>query len=210
MSIALDRLRQDSIVAVIRRIAPDKFEPVITALLEGGIRSIEITMDAQDAAEQIQRLTQEYKDQLNIGAGTVIRLEDATVAVKAGARFLVCPHLDVHLLKHMNTLGVPIIPGIMTPTEIQTALNAGAPCVKIFPANVLGPGFIKDVLGPFSGLPIMVTGGLHADNFLEYLKVGASVVGMGSALFPAKDLENHDWDSITNRTISILNLIRKG
>ncbi len=195
----LNQLRKDKIVAVIRRMNQNNFMQVIQALLEGGIRSVEITMDGTFAVDQIQQLTTEYKNQLTIGAGTVMTIEQATAAVEAGARFLVCPHLDIQLVQYSISLGVPIVPGVMTPTEIQSALNAGASFVKIFPANVLGTGFVKDILGPFSGLQMMVTGGLNADNFLSYLKAGASVVGMGSSLFPKKDIENEDWKSITHR-----------
>lgn len=207
MSEILKQIRKDKIVAVIRRMDQGKFNPVIFSLLEGGIRSVEITMDGANAIEQIRQLTTEYKNQLNVGAGTVMTIEQATTAVEAGAKFLVCPHLDVHLLRHAVTLEVPIVPGVMTPTEIQTAIIAGATFVKIFPASVLGPGFVKDLLGPFSGLQIMVTGGLNADNFHSYIKAGASVVGLGSSLFPKEDIDNEDWASISQRARFVMSSI---
>ncbi len=206
---ALDKLRQQKVVAVMRRLPSDKFQAVIEALLLGGIASIEVTMDAKDAGKLIKNVVREYGDALHVGAGTVFTLTQAQEAVDAGAKFLVCPHFDIDVVEEAMRLNVAIVPGVMTPTEIRAALKTGVSMVKVFPASVVGPGFIKDVLGPFAGLSIMVTGGLHEDNLLSYLQAGATVVGLGSSLFPAKDLENNDWASITKRARRIVESVGK-
>ena len=206
---AVDVLRQEKVVAVIRRLPSEKFHPVIEALLQGGIKSVEITMDATDASSLIKQVVQQYGDALHVGAGTVFTQEQAQAAVRAGAKFLVCPHFDAELVTVAKTLDVAIIPGVMTPTEIRAALKTGVSMVKVFPASVVGPGFIKDILGPFAGLPIMVTGGLHADNFLGYLQAGATAAGLGSSLFPVQDMENNDWESIKNRAKRIVESVGK-
>ncbi len=205
----LETIRQQKVVAVMRRLPVDKFQAVVEALLLGGITSVEITMDAHDAGNLIKKVVREYGSALHVGAGTVFTPHEAKEAVDAGAKFLVCPHLDVDLIEHAMRLDVPIVPGVMTPTEIRTAIKAGVSMVKVFPASVVGPGFIKDVLGPFAGLSIMVTGGLHEDNLLSYLQAGAAVAGLGSSLFPAKDLENNDWASITKRARRIVESVGK-
>lgn len=206
---AINKLRQQKVVAVIRRLPTDKFQDVIEALLLGGISSVEITMDATDASTLIKNVVREYGKALHVGAGTVFTKNQVQEAVDAGAKFLVCPHFDTDVIEETMRLDVPIVPGVMTPTEIRAALKTGVSMVKVFPASVVGPGFIKDILGPFSGLSIMVTGGLHEGNFLSYLQAGATVAGLGSALFPAKDLENNDWTSIENRARRIVESVEK-
>lgn len=207
MDSIMERLAKDKVVAVVRRIPGEVFMDVTSALIEGGIRSIEVTMDGHDAPTQIERLVTRYGEHAFVGAGTVFTEEQANSAVHAGAKFLVCPHLDVHLLEVAQKLGVPLVPGVMTPTEIRQALSAGATSVKLFPASVIGPGFVRNILGPFSGLSIMVTGGLTLDNFGDYLQAGAEVVGLGSFLFPQSDLNTKNWKAIEERAKQVMALV---
>ena len=192
-------LIQEKVVAVVRRLDVASVVPVIGALLEGGIRWVEVTMDSVSAALQIEMLTQAYGEHLMVGAGTVFTTDEVHTAVEAGAKFLVCPHLDVELLDAARVAGVPMIPGVMTPSEIRTALKAGASFLKVFPASTLGPGFVRDVRGPFGNLQTMVTGGLNEDNFMDFLNSGASAVGLGSFLFPKADIAQKNWSTIRDR-----------
>ncbi len=208
MDAILEYLMKERVVAVVRRLPGDVFAEVVASLVNGGMRSIEVTMDANDALLQIERTVNRYEDNVLVGAGTVFTSKQAQDAVQAGAKFLVCPHLDVSLLETAHKLGVPLIPGVMTPSEIQTAIANGAKAVKVFPASVVGPGFVRDVLGPFSGLSIMVTGGLTVSNFEPFLLAGAAVVGLGSFLFPRSDLEARNWKGIESRAQQVMDVVK--
>ncbi|RIV23123.1 bifunctional 4-hydroxy-2-oxoglutarate aldolase/2-dehydro-3-deoxy-phosphogluconate aldolase [Alicyclobacillaceae bacterium I2511] len=197
---------QAKVVAVVRKIPRESFLDVMDALVNGGIRAIEITMDSTDAASGIADLNRRYGDQVVVGAGTVFAKEQVREAVDAGAKFLVCPHLDVSLIEQSLKLNCPLVPGVFTPTEIHTALAAGAEVVKVFPASSLGASFVRDVLGPFAGLQMMVTGGLNVNNFLDFLQAGAIAVGMGSSLFPRADIEMKNWSAITKKAKQLLSL----
>jgi 2-dehydro-3-deoxyphosphogluconate aldolase/(4S)-4-hydroxy-2-oxoglutarate aldolase len=195
----LDQLKQNKIVAVIRKIPKTIFSNVITALVDGGIHAIEVTMDAEEATHEIRQLNDIYGDQVLVGAGTIFTQDQLNSAVEAGVKFLVSPHLDNRLLEKTNELQRVYIPGVLTPSEIQLAREHGTKMFKIFPANAVGSNFVKDILGPFSGLQIMVTGGLNEKNAKEFVRAGASVVGLGSALFPRQDVEEQNWNAIKER-----------
>ncbi len=208
MDAVIDQLRQGKVVAVIRRLLPTVWEDVVRSLVNGGIHILEVTMDAADAPKQIEHVLANYGDSVLVGAGTVLTVEQARQAVAVGSKFLVCPHLDEELMDEANRLGVPMIPGVMTPSEIRRAIKYGAKTVKVFPANVVGPGFVRDVLGPFSGLSMMVTGGLTLDNFASFLQAGAEMVGLGSFLFPRSDLDEMNWVAIEERAKKIMMAIK--
>ncbi len=203
-----DQLKANKVVAVVRRLPESIYADVIRALVAGGIQSIEVTMDAPTAPSLINQVVRDYGQDVHVGAGTVFTKNQAQNAVEAGAKFLVCPHLDLSLLEEAQRLGVPLVPGVMTPTEIHTAVLNGARAVKVFPASAVGPGFIKDILGPFSGLSMMVTGGLTISNFPSFLQAGADVVGLGSFLFPRDNLADKNWQAIEDRARQIMDIVR--
>ena len=207
MDKVIEVIGREKVVAVIRKMPSEVFAEIAHSLVSGGVRAIEVTMDADDAPKQMERLLGQYGERVIVGAGTVFTKEQAQRAVSAGAKFLVCPHLDETLIEEAGKLGVPLIPGVMTPSEIHRAIRAGAKTVKVFPASVVGPGFIRDVLGPFSGLSMMVTGGLSQSNFASFLQAGAAVVGLGSFLFPRADVDAKNWRGIEERAKQIVDAI---
>ena len=131
-----------------------------------------------------------------IGVGSVRNVEEAKLVLDAGAQFVVTPITSVQVIEVCVQRKVPIASGAFTPTEIATAWDAGANIVKVFPARVLGPGYIRDVLAPLPYLPLMPTGGIDASNAGEYLRAGAIAVGVGGQLCPANLVEKKDWDTI--------------
>jgi 2-dehydro-3-deoxyphosphogluconate aldolase/(4S)-4-hydroxy-2-oxoglutarate aldolase len=193
MMTALDRIRAEGIVAVLRRVRD--VDSVVDALVAGGIRIVEITLDSDDALAAIERLR--ARPDLTVLAGTVRTPEDAEAAAAAGAEACVAPALVPGMVARCLDLGVPPIPGALTPTEIETARALGAELVKLFPGSLAGPGYVRDLLAPLTGVELLVTGGVDASNARAFLDVGAVAVGVGSALTGAADVESEARQLLT-------------
>jgi 2-dehydro-3-deoxyphosphogluconate aldolase / (4S)-4-hydroxy-2-oxoglutarate aldolase len=181
---AIEAIRSRRVVAILRGVA----EParVVQALREGGIGVVEITLDSPESLETIRRLRDE--PDLVVLAGTVRTADEARAAAEAGAQACVGPALVREVLEACREAGLPAIPGAMTPTEVETAWRLGAAMVKLFPAARLGPEYVRDLLGPFAGIPLLATGGVDASNAVVFLRAGAVAVGVGSALTGAPDI----------------------
>ncbi len=179
-----EAVRTGRIVAIGRRLAPERVLGVGAALVEAGVGAFELTLDDPDSAtlRSISRLVQESGDSLLIGAGTVLSIDAARRAVDAGARFLVCPHTDRELVAWASDRHVPVFPGGMTPTEVYGAWTAGATAVKLFPASVVGPAFVRELRGPLPDIPLVPTGGVRAEDAGAFIRAGAVAVGLGSWL----------------------------
>lgn len=186
MMTALDRIRAERIVAVLRRV-PD-VDAVVEALFSGGIRIVEVTLDTNDARATIERLR--GRGDLTVLAGTVRTPEDAEAAAAAGAEACVAPALVPEMVERCRALGLPAIPGTLTPSELEAARALGAELVKLFPGNAVGPGYVREVLAPLAGVQLMVTGGVDSSNASAFIEAGAVAVGVGSALTGAADVES--------------------
>jgi len=193
MMTALDRIRAERVAAVLRRVR--NVDSVVDALVAGGIRIVEITLDSDDALAAIERLR--ARPDLTVLAGTVRTPEDAEAAVAAGAEACVAPALAPETVTRCLDLGVPPIPGAFTPTEIETARALGAELVKLFPGSLAGPGYVRDLLAPLAGVELLVTGGVDASNARAFLDAGAAAVGVGSALTEAADVESEARQLLT-------------
>jgi 2-dehydro-3-deoxyphosphogluconate aldolase/(4S)-4-hydroxy-2-oxoglutarate aldolase len=182
----LDLLDDARAFAILRGIEPSAMADLLPALADGGLRIVEVSLSAPDGMQALERaITAADGDgRLEVGAGTVRTLEQARTALDAGARFLVAPGLDTDVITFAGERDVLHVPGVLTPTEVDQALRAGAHAVKLFPAGRLGPGYIGDLLGPFPGLRVAAVGGVHAGNAGEFLAAGASSVGYGSSVLP--------------------------
>jgi 2-dehydro-3-deoxyphosphogluconate aldolase / (4S)-4-hydroxy-2-oxoglutarate aldolase len=170
---AIDRLREGRIVAVLRRVS--NVDEEVARLQSAGIGVIEITLDSDDALEVIRR----HPGAL---AGTVRIPEQVDAAVEAGAGAIVSPGFSSAVVARAIELGVPAIPGALTPSEVDAAWHAGAAMVKLFPASLCGPSYVRDVLAPLRDVPLLVTGGVDSSNARAFLDAGAVAVGVGSAL----------------------------
>ena len=193
-------IKKSRLVAIIRLERLDHAQELVNVLLDAGARCLEFTLTNPDAPRWIRRLLDEDKRFENgeacIGVGSVRNVEEAKLVLDAGAQFVVTPITSVQVIEVCVQRKVPIASGAFTPTEIATAWDAGANIVKVFPARVLGPGYIRDVLAPLPYLPLMPTGGIDASNAGEYLRAGAIAVGVGGQLCPANLVEKKDWDTI--------------
>lgn len=190
-------IEQNGVVAVVRKIDPTVVMEVAEAIVEGGIKVLEVTVDSEDSFNTIHRLKEKYKTSVLVGAGTVLDKETAKQAIEAKADFIFSPILDIDVIQLTNRYGRISIPGVYTPTEIVQAYAAGADILKVFPATKLGPGYFKDMRGPLPHIPLMPTGGVSLENMTEFLNNGAVAVGIGSALFDKKLIDNRDFKQMT-------------
>ncbi|KGR91113.1 2-dehydro-3-deoxyphosphogluconate aldolase [Ureibacillus massiliensis 4400831 = CIP 108448 = CCUG 49529] len=194
-----DRLKfivQNGVVAVIRKVNPSIIEESIEALIEGGIKVLEITVDSEVSFNVIRKLKTKYGEDVLVGAGTVLDKITAKTAIEAKADFIFSPIYDIETIQLTNRYGCISIPGVYTPTEISQAYSAGADILKVFPATSLGPNYFKDVSGPLPHVPLMPTGGVSLENMAEFLNNGAVAVGVGSALLNKEYLANKQFDQI--------------
>ena len=195
----LARLKEDCLVAVVRAKNLEQGEKVIDAIIEGGINFIEIcmTVDEGSPIDLIANMVAKYKDneKIVIGAGTVLDPETARMAIMAGANYVVSPGLNVETIKMCNRYRVPMLPGVMTPTEANTALEAGCDIIKVFPGNIVGPAAISSFKGPLPQGEFMPSGGVDVDNVDKWLKAGAYAVGTGSSL--TKGAKTGDFAAVT-------------
>jgi len=163
----------------------DSYEQVTAAadtLLGAGITSLEISMTTPYALDAVSTLRRETGEDSVIGAGTVLDATTARMAVEAGARFLVSPSLDAEVIRTGHRYGVPVFPGVATPTEMVRALELGADALKLFPASGHAPSWLRDVRAALPQAPLLPTGGVTVDSAPEWIAAGAVAVGMGSAL----------------------------
>lgn len=187
------------IAAVVRAESADLAFKAIEAALEGGVNVIEVTFTVPGAIDIIRQLASQGIEGLILGAGTVLSPEVASDAVDAGAQFLVSPSTKIATIDMAKAKGVPIFPGALTPTEVITAWEAGGDIVKIFPANTMGPSYLKDLHGPFPQVPFMPTGGVDLNTARTWLEAGAVALGVGGALIDKKLMKEGNFAEITSR-----------
>ena len=186
-------------IAVVRLKSADGVLRAIEAIREGGVRAIELTMTTPNAVGLLAEARRAFGDDVLVGIGSVLDVEQTRRAVDAGARYVVSPVFRRAVMDEAHRLGVPAMPAGFTPTEILDAHEAGADIVKITPAEVLGPAFIKGVLAPMPFLRVMPTGGVTTENVGEWLRAGAVAVGVGSALVDAKLVAAGEFATLTER-----------
>ncbi|MCL2931322.1 MAG: bifunctional 4-hydroxy-2-oxoglutarate aldolase/2-dehydro-3-deoxy-phosphogluconate aldolase [Trichodesmium sp. MAG_R03] len=196
----LNTLRKNRVIAVIRTSKMELARQMANAVAAGGIRIIEITWNTDQAAKLITLLRSELPN-CTIGTGTLLTLEDLQKALKIGCQFVFTPHTNPVMIQTAKIATVPIIPGALSPTEIVTAWQAGANCVKIYPVSAVGgANYIKSLQRPLGEIPFIPTGGVTLENAKEFIKVGAIAVGLSGKLFPKKLIIAQDWEGITQQT----------
>ncbi|WP_080055406.1 bifunctional 4-hydroxy-2-oxoglutarate aldolase/2-dehydro-3-deoxy-phosphogluconate aldolase [Spirosoma aerolatum] len=181
------------IVGIVRHLTAEDVAEMLPIYIESGLTTIEVTMNTPGAAEMIQAAQAQYPDQLNIGAGTVRTLTDLENALAAGAQFIVTPTLNELVVQRCVEQQVPIFPGAFTPTEIERAWMLGATMVKVYPAGMLGPEYIRDIKAPLDDVKLLPTGGVNLSTISDYRKAGADGVGMGSQLIDKALIRQRDW-----------------
>ena len=184
-------LIKHKIVAIIRGARPGDVINIVHALLAGGIYAVEITLNSDNALQVIKELAHTVKDDVLVGAGTVLNASAALAAIDAGAKFIISPSFDAETISVTKARAVVSIPGAYTATEIVKAYEAGADIVKVFPAS--SPQYIKDIRGPLSHIPLMPTGGVNISNIRAFREAGAVAFGIGSSLVDSRQAVTKDY-----------------
>ena len=193
------KLIDPGIIAVVRAQSREQVLALSEALLAGGVHAIEITTSTPKAIEAINEASQTLGERALIGVGTVLDVETCHAACEAGAEFVVSPVTKPELVAAAHKHDRPIMLGAYTPTEAQAAHEAGSDFVKLFPADGLGPRFIKNLRAPLPHLRIVPTGGVTMENAAEFLNAGSVALGVGSALVSSGILADADWPELTRR-----------
>lgn len=193
----IERLLNPGVIAVVRAKRTDQAVPLAEALVAGGVISVEITMTTPNAIAAIKEASSKLGERALIGVGTVLDEQTCQAAIDAGAQFVVSPICRRELIPIAQKAGKPIMLGSYTPTEAQFAHEAGSDFIKIFPADTLGPNYIKALRAPLPHLRIVPTGGVDLKTIGDFLKAGCAAVGAGSALISKDVLDKDDWTTLT-------------
>jgi 2-dehydro-3-deoxyphosphogluconate aldolase/(4S)-4-hydroxy-2-oxoglutarate aldolase len=199
---------ENKVVAVVRLKDAGLLRRAVEAIGEGGVRCIEITMTVPGALGVIRTLSADGSLDIVVGAGTVLGGSAAEAVIEAGAQFVVSPVLDEEVIRVCRSKGVFVVPGAFSPTEIFRARSAGADVVKVFPAACLGPGFFKDIKGPFPDIPLMPTGGITIENARSFLDQGARCVAIGTSLLDKNLIAERRWADLAQRARSLVESLK--
>jgi len=207
---AVQYLLDKCIVAVVRADSGgDDLVRVVEAVAEGGVQCIEVTMTTPGAIQCIQSAAEKLAGaDVLLGVGSVLDAETCRMAILAGAEYVVTPTFSVPVVQMARRYGKPVIAGAYTPTEILTAWENGSDFVKVFPANIGGPGYIKALKGPLPQIPLVPTGGVELGNIADFLKAGASALGVGGNLVSKKLVAARDFQGLTDNARQFAEAVR--
>jgi len=193
----LERVVECGVIAIVRLRFAASLSEVANAIRSGGIDVIEVSLTTPEALDMLREGVRELGDDVLFGAGTVLDAETARAAILAGARFIVTPTLAKETIAICKRYGVVSIPGALSPTEILTAWESGADLVKVFPATVGGPQYIRDVLAPLPQVKLVPTGGIELANAAAFIRAGATALGVSSSLVDPEAVRCGDFGALT-------------
>lgn len=196
-------IRQQPLLAILRGIPTAQILPFAQALVQGGVRWMEVPLNDPNALSHLTLLRQEMGDDILLGAGTVLTTERAKDALSAGADFLVSPCADADVLRWCKAREIPLLPGVLTPTDVSTCLRYGYDIMKLFPAGDMPPNYIHSLKGPFEHTDYVAFGGVRLDNLPRFLQQGYLAVGISTGLRPAQ-ANSDDYHAITTHVASIM------
>ena len=203
-------LKESGVVGIIRTERSDDLIEVARALVDGGVRFVEVTMTVPGALEIVKQARQELDSHgIFIGVGTVLDAATARLALLAGASYVISPVTNQEVIETCVRQGVAVMPGAMTPTEILTAWEMGATVVKVFPAGVGGAGFFKDMKGPLPQIDMMPTGGVNTETAGDFIRAGACAVGAGSSLVGPELIRSRDFATMTANARQFVEVVQQ-
>ncbi|WP_193105583.1 bifunctional 4-hydroxy-2-oxoglutarate aldolase/2-dehydro-3-deoxy-phosphogluconate aldolase [Brachybacterium sp. FME24] len=186
------------LIVVIRGERADQYAPVLDTLADAGIRSVELTLSTPGTLDELPALLERFGDRIDIGVGTVTDPDDLRIAAERGAHYIVTPITRADLLEAATEAGIAIVPGGLTPSELHAGWAAGAAAVKVFPASAVGPGYLKDLRGPFPGIRVIPSGGVDLEVAAAWLRAGADAVSVGGPLL-GDALKGGDLEALADR-----------
>lgn len=191
-------LQGNPICAILRNVPMEKALPYARAAYRGGVRMFEVAMNTEDGARQIELLRREFDAEVSVGAGTVINEERCRMAHGAGAQFFLTPNVAQATLRYCRERDIPLLPGVLTPTDVGICLDYGYQVLKLFPAGDMPFSYIKSLKGPFDGTEYVAVGGVTLDNIAAFFKAGYIGVGIGSNLIPKDMVRADDWENASS------------
>ena len=203
------RLLDPGIIAIIRADSSDQLIEAAEALYAGGVTAMEVTMTTPNALQVISDVTARFGSKLLMGVGSVLDTETCRAAILAGAEFVVTPVTKPDVIRLANRYGKPIAAGAFTPTEALTAHESGADFIKLFPAEMGGPDYVKTLLAPLPMLQIIPTGGVTPETAPAFLGAGCVAIGAGSSLVSREILASRDWKALKERSETFVRAVRK-
>ncbi len=202
----VERFNELPILGILRGIGADAVEPLTDTIVSSGLKTVEITMNTDNAPYLIRKMAGVADNRLTIGAGTVLSMDDLRSALDAGASFIVLPVMIPDIVEYCANHSIPVFPGAFTPQEIYTAWSAGATMVKVFPAKFFGPDYFKEIRGPFGDIKLLACGGITSDSIGSFFSSGASAVAFGGSIFKKEWLDAREFTLIGD---AIRELIRR-
>lgn len=197
------------LVPVVRASSADEAMQAIDAIKAGGVNVLEITMTVPGAVKVIEKVADKYGSDVLVGAGTVLDPETARACLLAGAQFIVSPALNLDTISLCHRYSAPVCPGVLSPTEVITAWSAGVDFVKVFPCgSVGGASYVKNLKGPFPQVKIIPTGGVSLTTAADFIKAGASALGVGTDLVDVKAIREGNADIVTERARQFVEIVR--
>jgi 2-dehydro-3-deoxyphosphogluconate aldolase/(4S)-4-hydroxy-2-oxoglutarate aldolase len=194
----LGRIRSEKVIALIRADSSASLLDCARALSAGGLNVIELTMTTPGAVELVAEVSRQLPGVM-LGLGTVLDAATARAGAAAGAKFIVTPAVRPEVIKACHQLGIPVLSGALTPTEVAFASDLGADVIKIFPAEFFGPAYIRSLRAVFPQINFLPTGGVTAGTLGDFLKAGAFATAAGSSLVDPAALRTRDWAAVTAR-----------
>ncbi len=206
----VEHIENLGLVPVVRASSADEAMQVIEAIKTGGVNVLEITMTVPGAVKVIEKVADKYGSDVIVGAGTVLDPETARACLLAGAQFIVSPALNLDTIAICHRYSAPVCPGVLTPTEVITAWSAGVDFVKVFPCgSVGGASYVKNLKGPFPQIKIIPTGGVNLKTAADFIKAGASALGVGTDLVDVKAIREGNSDVVTQRAQEFVSIVRE-
>lgn len=201
------RIMELGLVAVIRTPSCELVAPVCEALAEGGVLALEVTMTVPEALRALREVNAQFGDRILLGAGTILDAAQAHAAIDAGAQYVISPITKLEIIEAAHARNKAVMLGAYTPTEAQLAHEAGADFIKIFPADKLGPGYIKNLRAPLPHLRLVPTGGVDLQTAPEFLKAGCAALGVGSSLVSTEILRTKNWPELTRLAAEFVKVV---
>jgi len=210
----VELIRTQKLFAILRGVERDQIVETARAVCRGGVKLLEVTFNhhdphgIEDTLECMKRIRDALSEEICLGAGTVLTVEQVLLAAEAGARFIVSPNVDQDVIRETKDLGMVSLPGALTPTEIVQAHSAGADMVKLFPGGSLGPDYVKAMAGPLRGIPLIVVGGVELETIGQFFEAGASGVGLGSNLVSSTEANEGNYSGIEEKSKAFVEMIQ--
>jgi 2-dehydro-3-deoxyphosphogluconate aldolase/(4S)-4-hydroxy-2-oxoglutarate aldolase len=205
----LSNFQKEPVMGIVRGVAEENLSEVMSTVISAGLRFVEVTLNTPNALHLIQKASNTFSNQICIGAGTVVTLAEAQLAVNAGAKFIVSPTLNIEVADFCRQESLAYFPGALTPTEIEKAWNAGATMVKVFPASHVGAEYFRVIKGPFEKIRLMAVGGVAVKNISDYLSSGADAVALGGSILSPSRMSNKEFSLIKKEIEVFLLAVRK-